>query len=104
MKDKIIEAAGKTWLTLGEQGEASIEQISKLINEKEPIVFQALGWLAREDKINYTTRNNRTFVSLVENELKVFNNTVQQAQAQNQIQSAAQGSSAKQSSRRKFII
>src|SRR5262245_40685890 len=98
MKEKIIEAAGKTWLTLGEQGEANIEQISKLINEKEPIVFQALGWLAREDKINYTTRNNRTFVSLVENELKAFNSTVKNAQDHIQNQSAAQDSSAKQSS------
>ena len=100
MKDKIIEAAGKTWNTLGMQGESNIDQLSKIINEKEPIVYQALGWLAREDKINYTIRNNKTFVSLVENELKAFNNTVQKAQAQ----STTQTSSAKTSSRRKFII
>ena len=100
MKDKIIEAAGKTWKTLGEQGEANIDQLSKIINEKEPIVFQALGWLAREDKINYNIKNNRTFVSLVENELKAFNSIIQNAQDQ----TATQIDSAKTGSRRKFII
>ena len=82
MKDKIIEAAGKTWKTLGEQGEANIDQLSKILKEKEAIVYQALGWLAREDKINYSTKNNKTFVSLVENELRAFNNTIEKAQAQ----------------------
>ena len=100
MKGKIIEAAGKTWQTLGKLGEANIDQLSKLINEKEPIVYQSLGWLAREDKINYIVKNNKTFVSLVENELKAFNNTVQKAQSQ----STTQAASAKTSSRRKFII
>lgn len=102
MKDKIIEAAGKAWQTLGEKGEANIDQLSKIINEKEPIVYQALGWLAREDKINYTTKNNRTFVSLVENELKAFNNIVKNAQIQSATGTGT--ASAKSSSRRKFII
>ena len=82
MKDQIIEAAGKTWKALGEQGEANIDQLAKLIDEKESIVYQALGWLAREDKINYTSKNNKTFVSLVETELKAFNNTFKNVQNQ----------------------
>ncbi len=40
------------------------------------LVFQALGWLAREDKIDYTVKNRRTFVSLVEGELRAFNTVV----------------------------
>ena len=96
MKDQIIEAAGKTWKTLGEQGEANIDQLSKIINEKEPIVYQALGWLAREDKINYTSKNNKTFVSLVESELKAFNETFDNAQTQTAV--------GKATSRRKFIV
>ena len=68
--------------TRGEQGEANIDQLSKILQEKEPIVYQALGWLAREDKINYSTKNNKIFVSLVENELRAFNNTIPNAQAQ----------------------
>ena len=82
MKGKIIEAAGKTWKILGEQGEANIEQLARIIKETDEIAYQALGWLAREDKINYTTRSNKTFVSLVESELRAFNNTLQKAQPQ----------------------
>ena len=94
MKDQIIEAAGKTWKTLAEKGESSIEQLSKIINEKEPITYQALGWLAREDKINYTIKNNKTFVSLVEAELRTFNNSLKEIQVQ--------GNAEKNNSRKRF--
>ncbi len=73
MKDKVIETAGKTWRFLGQNGQTNLSQLPKVLKEKEPIVFQALGWLAREDKINYTIKNRRTFVSLVEAELQAFN-------------------------------
>ena len=72
MKEKIIETAGKTWKTLGENGESEITQLPRILNEKDGLVYQALGWLAREDKINYTTKNNKTFVSLVAPELEAF--------------------------------
>ncbi len=84
MKDKIIEVAGKTWRTLGEIGEINIEQIPKIIKEKDPIVYQSLGWLAREDKINYATKNNKIFISLVESELRAFQGTIQKSQSQAQ--------------------
>lgn len=73
MKDQVIEAAGKTWRFLGQNGEINVTNLPKILKEKESVVFQALGWLAREDKINYSIKNRRTFVSLVENELKSFN-------------------------------
>ena len=73
MKDRIIEAAGKTWRFLGQNGEVNVDQLPKVLKEKEPVIFQALGWLAREDKLNYTIKNRRTFVSLVEDELQAFN-------------------------------
>ena len=76
MKEKVIEAAGKTWKALGEKGEININLLPKTVNEDEAIVYQALGWLAREDKINYTTKNKQTFVSLVEVELRAFKNTL----------------------------
>lgn len=73
MKDKVIETAGKTWRYLGQNGETNVSQLSKVMKEKSDLVLQALGWLAREDKIHYTTKNRRIFVSLVENETKAFN-------------------------------
>ena len=76
MKDKIIEAAGKTWRYLGQNGETNVSQLAKSLKEKDEVILQALGWLAREDKINYTIKNRRTFVSLVEGELRAFNSVV----------------------------
>ena len=74
MKDKIIETAGKTWRFLGQNGQTNISQLTKALQEKDEVVLQAVGWLAREDKINYTVKNRRTFVALVEGELRAFNN------------------------------
>ena len=76
MKDKVIETAGKTWKFLGQNGETDVGELCRYVKEKETVVYQALGWLAREDKINYTTKNRKTFVSLVESELSSFNNLV----------------------------
>src|SRR5437868_1666311 len=76
MKEKVIEAAGKTWRFLGQNGETNVGQLAKSLQEKEEVIFQALGWLAREDKINYTIKNRRTFVSLVDQELNSFNSLI----------------------------
>lgn len=81
MKEKIIETAGKTWRTLGEKGELNITQLPKVLKEDEAIVYQALGWLAREDKINYAVKNRQTTVSLVEAEVRAFQNTRKPSQS-----------------------
>ncbi len=72
MKGKIIETAGKTWKILGEKKEVKVTDLAKLVKEKGEVVFQSLGWLAREDKITYVSRKNQTFVSLIEPELECF--------------------------------
>lgn len=76
MKDKVIDIAGKTWRFLGQNGETNVAQLPRLLRENNTVVLQALGWLAREDKINYTTRSRRTFVSLVEREVGAFNELI----------------------------
>ena len=76
MKDKVIEIAGKTWRFLGQNGETNVSQLPRLLRENDTVVLQALGWLAREDKINYMTRSRRTFVSLVEREVGAFNDLI----------------------------
>jgi hypothetical protein len=73
MKEKIIEMAGKVWRYLGQNGQTKMGDLAQSLKEKEEVVFQAVGWLAREDKINYTIKNRRTFVALVEGELRAFN-------------------------------
>ena len=82
MKDKIIETAGKTWRFLGQNGEMNVDQLSKALKEKDHVVFQSLGWLAREDKISYAIKNRRTFVSLVESELQAFNSLMYNIQSE----------------------
>ena len=74
MKEKIIETAGKTWRTLGERGEATISEIAKVLNEREDLVNQAIGWLAREDKLKIANKQNKTLFSLAESEMQSFRN------------------------------
>jgi len=76
MKEKVIETVGKVWRFLGQNGQTNISQLAKSLKEKDELVLQALGWLSREDKIEYTVKNRRTFVSLVEGEVHAFNAAV----------------------------
>ncbi len=68
MKENIGVTAGNIWKILKKQGEVNVSQLPKLLNEKSSIVYQGLGWLAREDKIEYQTKAAKTFVSLSEGE------------------------------------
>lgn len=72
MKAKIIDTAGKIWRALGEKKEIEIGQLPWYVREEEYIVLQALGWLAREDKVSYIKRNGDDFVTLVDAELKIY--------------------------------
>lgn len=92
MKEKIIETAGKTWRTLGEKGELNIAQLPKVLKEDDAVVYQALGWLAREDKINYTVKNKQTTVSLVEAEVRAFKNTQKSSQSKTSALTSLAGS------------
>lgn len=68
MKDKIGNIAGDIWKILKEKGEVNAAQLPKLLNEKSALVYQGLGWLARENKVEYQAKEAKTFVSLAENE------------------------------------
>lgn len=64
MEAQIGKVAGVIWDTLSKRGEVSLSQLPKLVAEKDTLVYQGLGWLAREGKISYRTDKNRTFVEL----------------------------------------
>lgn len=68
MKEKVGEAAGKIWKLLKKKEDVNIAELPKLLNEKSAIVYQAIGWLAREGKIEYRTAAAKTFISLTEPE------------------------------------
>lgn len=64
MREAIGQAAGKVWQTLSKHKEVSVSQIPKLVGEKDTVAYQALGWLACENKVKYRNDRNRTLVSL----------------------------------------
>jgi hypothetical protein len=71
MRTKIGEMAGKVWKVLGEK-EVAVSTLPQILKEKGEIVYQALGWLAREDKIDFRSKEGKTFVSLNNEERERF--------------------------------
>ncbi|MBI4763665.1 MAG: winged helix-turn-helix domain-containing protein [Deltaproteobacteria bacterium] len=72
MQKMIGEIAGKVWNILGKKGRVDISRFPQILKEKGEIVYQALGWLAREDKIEFHKKEGRTFVSLNHKEQEIF--------------------------------
>lgn len=68
MREKIGVTAGNVWNILKDRQEVAITRLPGLLNERCVVVYQALGWLAREDKIGYRHEANRTYVFLTEEE------------------------------------
>lgn len=66
MKERIIETAGRTWHYLKDNGQTNLVLLPKRLKEKTEVVNQAVGWLAREDKVQYIEKNGKTFIALNE--------------------------------------
>ena len=65
MQKTVGEVAGKVFKALETQGTLSVSKLPTAIAEKPMVAYQALGWLAREDKIKYSSKGKGTYVSLV---------------------------------------
>lgn len=52
MIDQIGETAGMVWSTLNEQGPLSLSKLVKEVHAPRDVVMQAVGWLAREEKLD----------------------------------------------------
>ncbi len=50
-KSKVGEIAGEVWRLLNDHGPHTVDQLKKKLNGKSELVNFAIGWLAREDKI-----------------------------------------------------
>jgi hypothetical protein len=72
MKKIIGEMAGKVWKTLGIKGRADISRVPLIMKEKEELVLLGLGWLAREDKLEFHKKEGRIFISLNRKEQEIF--------------------------------
>jgi len=53
IKGQVGEMAGKVWQLLASDGPLTLGQLKKKLNAQGEILSYALGWLAREDKIEF---------------------------------------------------
>lgn len=60
----IGETAGVVWRVLSEEGPMSLAKLVKAVGEPRDAVMQAIGWLAREDKISIVEEGHSRIVSL----------------------------------------
>jgi hypothetical protein len=65
-KERIGEDAGTLWRLLSEQGPLSLLRLKKLTLLDEQRVLLALGWLAREDKVDERSIRGRKSFALAE--------------------------------------
>ena len=64
MQKEVGETAGKIYEALREGKSVSISRVPTMIGAKMVVTYQAIGWLAREGKIKYSSKGKNTYVSL----------------------------------------
>ena len=66
MTEQIGATAGKIWQVLHENGEMNIATLPKKVGVNPLVVHQALGWLARENKLSYRMEGAKNLVGLTQ--------------------------------------
>ena len=61
---QIGKTAGQVWNILDKDGPTSLAKLAKQIDAPRDIVMQAVGWLAREGKVEIEETNRGRTVSL----------------------------------------
>jgi hypothetical protein len=64
MREQVGEAAGKIWHALNDFGPQTTTQLKKKLNGSSELVDFALGWLAREDKVDLSRDKKSIKVAL----------------------------------------
>lgn len=62
--EEIGKVAGDIWHLLKERGELSISGVATEINASQSTVYMGLGWLARENKLEFVKKSRGVFVKL----------------------------------------
>lgn len=62
----IGKAAGDIWHLLKEEGVQPLSQIKSTLKIKDPMLYMAIGWLAREDQLSFTQEGRVTKLSIKE--------------------------------------
>jgi hypothetical protein len=64
MKEHVGDTAGKIWHALDDFGPQTLAQLKKRLNGSGELVGFALGWLAREDKVDISQDKKNFKVAL----------------------------------------
>ncbi len=72
---QIGEVAGQVWRALAEVESTSITKLTRSIDAPRDTVVQAVGWLAREGKLEITEAARGRSISLTERERHLANTT-----------------------------
>jgi hypothetical protein len=62
--DQIGDTAGLVWHHLNESGPRTLTQLVKEVDAPRDVLMQAIGWLAREDKLSFEEARGKTIVTL----------------------------------------
>ena len=63
-REQVGFTAGEVWHILNDFGPQTLAQLKKRVNGSGELVHFALGWLAREDKIDISQEKKRFKVAL----------------------------------------
>jgi DeoR/GlpR family transcriptional regulator of sugar metabolism len=63
-REEIGNIAGEIWHLLKEKGELSISRVVSAVNASQSTVYMGLGWLAREDKLEFIQKSRGVVVRL----------------------------------------
>lgn len=61
---EIGKTAGDVWKVLHQEGEVTLNKLKKSVPVKDEVLYMALGWLAREDQLNFNTTGRTTRISI----------------------------------------
>jgi predicted HTH transcriptional regulator len=64
MSDTIGDAAGKIWEYLDKNGATSVSKVTKETGVSKNDAQRAIGWLAKEDKLNFEMDKRTELLSL----------------------------------------
>ncbi|MFA5795425.1 MAG: winged helix-turn-helix domain-containing protein [Candidatus Brocadiia bacterium] len=75
LKAEIGKTAGEMWKHLGKNGKTSLSAIALEMKLKPEIATMAMGWLARENKVNVNREGKSIAITLSDTEAKIYKQT-----------------------------
>ena len=70
--NSIGEAAGKLWMALGSQKRIATGSLARVVGGDNALAHLAVGWLARENKVEFETQGRQVIVKLTAPEAEEY--------------------------------